>query len=196
MTTVALDLETMLPATFTAPDLSEEEFLKICNEFPDARVEYDAPEGTIILMPPTDFDTSDQNASIVGQLHAWRQTHGGKVGESNAGFRLPNGSRRSPDASWADAERWKAAKRPGTRFPVFAPEFVIELRSPDDRMSRLRAKMEEYMANGVLLGWLIDPKKRTVTIYRPGREPEVLDHPAEVRGEGPVEGFVLNLEGI
>src|SRR5271165_1286565 len=103
MTTVALDIAAMLPATLTAPDLSEEQFLKICNEFPDARVEYDARDGTIVLMPPTDPETGDQNSTIIGQLHAWRQTHGGKVGDSSTGFRLPNGSRRSPDASWFDA---------------------------------------------------------------------------------------------
>jgi Uma2 family endonuclease len=196
MTPVALDLESMLPAMFTAPDLSEEQFFKICGEFPDAKVEYNACDGTITLMPPTDPDTGDRHSLINGQLDAWRKVKGGKVGDSSTGFRFPNGSRFSPDASWFDAERWQRAKRPGTRFPVFAPEFVIELRSPDDRIRPLREKMEEYMANGVQLGWLIDPKERTVTIYRPGRPPLVLDHPAEVSGEGPMEGFVLKLEGI
>ena len=87
MATVAFDLETKLPATFTAPNLSEEEFLTICNEFPDARVEYDACEGTVILMPPTDFDTSEQNANIIGPLLEWRRAKGGKVGGPDGGFR-------------------------------------------------------------------------------------------------------------
>jgi Uma2 family endonuclease len=79
---------------------------------------------------------------------------------------------------------------------VFAPEFVIEVRSPKQRARPLREKMQEYIANGVQLGWLIDPVEGTVTIYRPGREPEVLNHPASISGEGPVEGFALNLDGI
>ena len=94
------------------------------------------------------------------------------------------------------ADRWRAAQTPGTLFPKFAPDFVIEVRSPAQRARPLREKMVEYMENGVKLGWLIDPIERTVTIYRPGREPEVLDNPATVAGEGPVEGFVLSLDRI
>ena len=56
--------------------------------------------------------------------------------------------------------------------------------------------MEEYIANGVQLGWLIDPIAHSVEIYRPGREPEVLNNPTAVSGEGPVDGFVLDLAGI
>ncbi|MEI9900561.1 MAG: Uma2 family endonuclease [Hyphomicrobium sp.] len=99
------------------------------------------------------------------------QTNRAKVSSlvRTAGFFLPDGARRSPDACWFDAARWEAAKTPGTRFPVFAPEFVIEVRSPGDRLPVLQAKMEEYIANGVQLGWLIDPSARAVTIYRPGR---------------------------
>jgi Uma2 family endonuclease len=56
--------------------------------------------------------------------------------------------------------------------------------------------MSEYLANGIQLGWLIDPIEHTVAIYRPGREPEVLTQSTTVAGEGPIEGFVLDLTGI
>jgi Uma2 family endonuclease len=79
---------------------------------------------------------------------------------------------------------------------VFAPEFVIEVRSPDDRIRALRERMEDYLANGVQLGWLIDPKERTVTIYRSGVPPQVLSNPDSVAGEGTVAGFVLNLDRV
>ena len=131
------------------------------------------------------------------RLLDWAEKQGsGLVTGPNAGFFLPDGSRRSPDAAWFDAERWKKSQQPGTRFPVFAPEFLIEVRSPKQRARPLREKMEEYIGNGVQLGWLIDPQERTVTIYRPGSEPEMLQNPATVSGEGPVEGFVLELSGI
>ncbi len=81
-------------------------------------------------------------------------------------------------------------------FPPFAPEFVIELDQLTVSPAPLDEKMDEYLDNGVQLGWLIDPKLRTVTIYRQGREPEVLSNPTKVVGEGPVEGFVLSLERI
>src|SRR5262249_23691512 len=124
------------------------------------------------------------------------QRKGGMYTGPDVSFLFPNGSRWCPDAAWFDAARWEAARRPDTRFPVFVPEFVIELRSPEQRARPLREKMEDYLRNGVQLGWLSDPMDRTVTIYRPGREPEVLVRPPSVSGEGPVEGFVLPMDGI
>ena len=197
MSTVALDLENMLPVTLTLPDLSEAEFLRICAQFPDDMVEYSAGDQAVIIMPPTDSRTSGRNFRINGQLFIWHErTPHGLATDATGGFRLPNGSRRAPDAAWFNRDRWEKAAASGDRYPVFAPEFVIELRSPDDRIRPLREKMEEYIQNGVQLGWLIDPKERTVTIYRPGQQPEVLNAPSEVRGEGPIDGFVLNLAGI
>jgi len=118
------------------------------------------------------------------------------VAGPDGGFRLPDGSRLAPDASWFDAERWRAAKIPGVRFPVFSPDFVIEVRSPDDRVRPLQEKMQEYIDNGVLLAWLIDPISKTATIYRPGVALATLENPSTLPGEGPVEGFVLDLRGI
>jgi Uma2 family endonuclease len=54
--------------------------------------------------------------------------------------------------------------------------------------------MAEWIANGARLAWLVDPENRAVEIYRPGGEPaEILTNPESVKGEGPVEGFVLDL---
>ena len=76
------------------------------------------------------------------------------------------------------------------------PDFVIEIRSATDRTRVLRAKMEEWIANGAQLGWLIDPETETVTVYRPEREAEVLTGVNSVMGEGPVAGFVLDLRAV
>ena len=48
-------------------------------------------------------------------------------------------------------------------------------------------------AGSVELGWLFDPERKTVEVYRPGRDPEVLEGGSAVEGEGPVAGFVLEL---
>ncbi|HEY4361531.1 MAG TPA: Uma2 family endonuclease [Bryobacteraceae bacterium] len=196
MTLAALDLQKHLPATITAPGLTEAEFLDLCSEFPDCFLEY-TTDGTVLIMPPPDPETSAGVARIVKQLGNWSDRDGrGIVMGPDGGFFLPDGSRRSPDAAWFDAARWRAAKMPQTRFPVFAPEFLIEVRSAQQRAVGLREKMLEYIANGVQLGWLIDPQERTVTIYRPGGEAEVLSAPSSVSGEGPIGGFILHLDGI
>jgi len=190
------DLAKLLPASFTAPGLTEAEFLQLCQEFPDAFLEYTA-DGEVIIMPPTDPESGARATEVVRQLGNWALQRGaGFVGGPEGGFLLPNGARRSPDGFWCDLARWEAAKRPGTVFPVFAPDFVIEVRSPQQRSRTLREKMAEYIANGVKLGWLIDPIDHTVTIYRQDREPEGLAAPLNVAGEGPVAGFVLDLSRI
>jgi Uma2 family endonuclease len=199
---VATDLESdlaqALPATFTKKGLTEDEYFALCAKFDNAFVEYTA-DGTVILMPGTDPETSTCESEALRQLANWAAEDGrGFVTGPAGSFLFSNGARREPDVAWLDRERWKAAKarEPGKRVPVFAPEFVIEVRSPEQRERTQREKMEEYIANGVLLGWLIDPQDRTVTIYRPGQEPEELMNPAEVAGEGPVAGFVLRCNRI
>ncbi len=189
------DLAKLLPASFTAPRLTEAEFLQLCQEFPDAFVEYTA-EGQVIVTPPTDPESGERVAEVVAQLRNCVVVNGGRFCGPEGGFLLPNGARRSPDACWWDAARWEAVKRPGVAFPVFAPDFVIEVRSPQQRARTLREKLNEYIANGVKLGWLIDPLDRTVTIYRPEREPEVLAAPLNVAGEAPVAGVILDLSRI
>ena len=56
--------------------------------------------------------------------------------------------------------------------------------------------MEQWIANGVALGWLIDGDAETVSIYRPGHPPKTRRHLRELAGDGPVAGFVLNLAPI
>ena len=196
MTLSELGIADHLPATFTAPGLSEAEFLALCAQFPDAMVEYTA-DGTVVLLPLSDPEASGRVMEAAAQLTNWAHAQGrGHVTGPDAGFLLPDGSRRSPDAAWFDDARWREAKKSGELFPVFAPDFVIEVRLPDYRVSLLREKMEEYIENGIQLGWLIDPKERTVAIYRSCQAPQVLTNPSSVAGDGPVVGFVLDLGRI
>lgn len=196
MTLAALDIEKLLPATFTLPGMSEADFLAFCAQFPDQTLEYTA-DGTVIVMPPTDRKTSARVVNVLLQLSNWATRAGrGVVTGPDGGYRLPSGSRFAPDAAWYDASRHPEAERSGEVFPVLAPEFVIEVRSPGDRLRLLREKMQEYIANGVQLGWLIDPLERTVEIYRPEQAPEILTNPSSIAGEGPVASFTLTLERI
>lgn len=82
------------------------------------------------------------------------------------------------------------------KFPPICPDFVIELLLPTDSLKVAQEKMKEYIENGVRLGFLINRKSRQVTIYRQGKEVEILESPATVSGEEVLNGFVLNLEMI
>ena len=180
--------ETYLPLSLYVPGITDAQFQQFCEKYSNYSLEYSA-EGELIIMPPTDRGTSSRNAMIIFQLMKWTlETGGGCVTDSSGGFILPNGSRLAPDASWmSDA-------RDGQHSPV--PEFVIELLSPSDRIKAAQRKMAEWIENGVELGWLIDPYSRTVTIYRPDQEPESRKDLTELEGEGPVEGFLLNLAPV
>lgn len=175
--------------------ITHEEFEKLCLDNPDLRLELMA-NGELIVMAPAGWESSEKNGDLFGEVWTWnRQTKIGRAFDSSGGFTLPNGAVRSPDVTWI--EKSKLVDVPaGVKFPGVVPDFVIELRSDTDRMPKLREKMEEYRASGVRLGWLIDPQKPQVEIYRLGREVEVLEAPTTLSGEDVLPGFVLNLRSI
>ncbi len=177
--------------------VSDHGFLRLCRANPDLRLERNA-SGELIVMPPAAPDSGHRNAGITAQLWNWNQKAGlGVDFDSSAGFTLPNAAIRGPDASWMTRDRWDALpKQEREKFSHICPDFVVELRSKNDDMSTLRKKLEEYIAQGIRLGWLIDPKGGTVEIYRPGQPVEVLERPATLSGEDVLPGFMLDLKGI
>jgi Uma2 family endonuclease len=178
--------------------VTQEQFATLAAANPDLRLERTA-QGELIVNPPTGWETGERNRSLTGQLDRWYEENEdlGKAFDSSTGFILPNGATRSPDASWVSQERWEALtpEQKGT-FANICPDFVVELRSSSDRLGSLQAKMREYIDNGALLGWLIDPQQLRVEIYRPGLAVEVLENPAELSGEAVLPGFVLNLRRV
>jgi Uma2 family endonuclease len=137
--------------------------------------------------------TGRRNYKLNGLFFVWAEADGtGEGFDSSTGFILPNGAERSPDLAWAKKERWAAlSSRQQEKFIPLCPDFVVELRSRTDRLKPLQAKMAEYIENGAQLGWLIDPYKRKVYVYRPGVPVERLDNPPTVSGESLLPGFVL-----
>lgn len=154
--------------------------------------------GELIVMAPTGSITGNRNLDIEGQLWLWnRQAKLGKTFNSSTGFHLPNGADRSPDAAWVRQDRWDAlTPEQQEGFAPLCPDFVLELRSTHDNLAPLQAKMQEYMANGACLGWLIDRKNQTVEIYRQGQAVEILHRPLSLSGEDVLPGFVLDLTEI
>jgi len=185
--------EAYLPAILTVGPMTDEAFAQLCAEHPDLNFELSA-RGELIIMPPTYTWTGARNNEISAQLRNWaRQDKRGVAFDSSTGWLLPTGARRSPDAAWIFKQRIKDLDPADfSRYWPVCPDFVIELRSQFDRVRLLREKMDEWLANGARLGWLIDPEVRTVEIFRPGNEAETRAA-ASIAGEGPVAGFVLDL---
>jgi Uma2 family endonuclease len=177
--------------------LTDEQFEQLAAANRDLRLELTAL-GELVIMPPTGGNTGKRNIDLSFQIQAWnRQNQLGVAFDSSTAFRLPNGAKRSPDASWVRQARWDAlTPEQQDTFPPLCPDFAVELRSRTDSLEELRAKMREYLDNGLQLGWLIDPKTRQVEIYRSDRAVEFLQSPATLSGEDVLPGFVLDLQLI
>jgi len=175
--------------------MNDEEFFKFCQLNPELRIERTSG-GDIIVMAPTGGKTGRRNARLIVAFGSWAEKDGsGQFFDSSTEFILPNGAGRAPDLSWIRNERWLAlSEKQQEQFPPLCPNFVVELRSPTDRLETLRTKMQEYVANGAELGWLIDPLERKVHIFRPDLDPEALENPQQVSGEPLLKGFVLDVQ--
>ena len=185
MNTVVLNLEPIIR-------LSDEQFYQLCVVNRDLSLELNAT-GELIIVPPVGGESGNQEADLITDLNIWnRQTGLGKVFSSSTIFKLPNGAKRSPDAAWVKLERWEALSlEERKKFPPLAPDFVIELRSESDRLKPLQDKMQEYLENGVRLGWLINPQDKQVEIYRQNQAVEVGIIPIKLSGEDVLPGFEL-----
>ncbi len=178
-------------------NLTDEAFAQLCRSNPDLRLERTA-QGELIAMSPAGSETGYRNADLVGQLWQWnRQVQLGIVFDSSAGFTLPNGAIRSPDAAWVERSRWDALTPEQRRkFAPLCPDFVLELKSPTDDLATLQAKLQEYIDNGAQLGWLIDPETQQVYSYRPDHPPQTLDHPNTLTGDPLLPNFTIDLTPI
>jgi Uma2 family endonuclease len=198
MTTLLIDNQTIpLAINLPIPSMSQQQFYDFCQANPNLRIERTAT-GEVIIMSPAFANTGNRNVKISQQLANWSDQNGtGETFDSSTGFTLPNGATRSPDASWIKSDRWNSlSEAEKDSFAPICPDFVIELRSTTDTLISLQNKLQEYIDNGVKLGFLIDRKHRLVYIYRPNQPVEVLTDPQTVSGDPELPGFVLQMARI
>lgn len=161
----------LLPARLR---LTADQFEAVCHANPDAVLELDA-SGQLIQMTPTGGETGARNGTLLILLGIALRASGLplKLFDSSTGFRLPDGSVLSPDASLVRRERWEALTAEERRgFAPLCPDLLVELASPSDEgprgLTALRRKMAAYQANGAQLGWLLIPEQRAVEVWLAG----------------------------
>lgn len=183
-------------AVLRLEDMTDDEFFAFCGANSTLRIERTA-EGRIIVMSGTGGKTGNRNSRLIQQLQNWADGNGeGAVFDSSTMFLLPDRAMRSPDAAWVRRERLaRLTAAQQEKYLPLCPDFVVELTSPSDRIQAVKEKMEEWMTNGCQLGWILEVDRRRVHVYRPGGS-AVMENPSTVAGEGPVEGFTLNLARI
>ena len=165
-----------------------------------------AADGSLICMTPTGGETGARNAELSFQIQGWARANGGwKAFDSSSGFRLPDDSVLSPDASLVALDRWQALTADQRRgFAPLCPDLVVELASPSDEGPRglpaLRQKMAAYQRNGARLGWLLIPAERAVEVWGPladpPHEPSRMEQATRLDGGPEFPGLVIELEEI
>jgi Uma2 family endonuclease len=177
--------------------LSDEELVEFCRVNQIARIERTA-EGELIVMTPVGYRTSSKENYIGREIDLWAEREGKGIAlNANVGVSFPDGVMRMPDAAWLSSEACErlSAQQPEALLPV-CPDFIVELRSPSDRISQLEAKMEFWISRGAQLAWMIDPVRKLAMIYRPGQEPETLLNPEFLDGERLMAGFRLKMQRL
>jgi Uma2 family endonuclease len=177
--------------------ISNDQLFEFCQANRDYRIERNA-EGDILIMSPEAASSGSGNARLSRFFDEWAEKDGsGRVFGSSTGFILPNGAMRSPDIAWVSNARLQSiSKKDWNNFLPICPDFVLELRSPSDRMRALQEKMQEYIENGAQLGWLLDAEEKAVHVYRPGKTPEILKNPTTVSGEPVLAKFSLEVRRV
>ena len=177
--------------------MTEDQFFEFCQANDDLQIERTA-RGEILIMAPTGGEGSFRENIAATRLMNWAwQNRTGRAFGTTAGFRLPNGAVRAPDASWVRLDRLaKLTPRQKRKFLPLCPDFVIEILSVSVRLEKLQGKMAEYRENGARLGWLIDPQTRKVYIYRPGKRVQCLNRPKRVFGDPELPGFEMEMAEI
>jgi Uma2 family endonuclease len=177
--------------------MTDEDFLAFSAVNEPLRMERE-PDGEMLIMTPTGARTGRMNQRIGRLLDEWAEADGrGVTFDSSTGFKLKSGAVRSPNTSWVSNSAWEALS-PAERdtCPPICPEFVVELVSPKDQLESVRKKMEEWLASGAELAWLINSKRRAVEVYRVGEAAEVHENPTSVQGTGCMSGFCLVMERV
>ncbi|AUD03589.1 Uma2 family endonuclease [Spirosoma pollinicola] len=177
--------------------MNDDEFIRFCQDNPDLKFER-RKNGDIVFMANTGGETGNTNFELSADFAIWnRQVKFGKFFDSSTAFRLPDTSIMSPDVSAITQNRWDALT-PVERRKILhvCPDFILELRSQSDRIKDCFEKMDDWMANGCRLAWLIDVSNQVSYIYRPDQAPQEIAGLGQLSGEDVLPDFELDLTSL
>ncbi|HEV7301227.1 MAG TPA: Uma2 family endonuclease [Tepidisphaeraceae bacterium] len=146
--------------------------------------------GEIVMMAPSGFDHGATiiNLSFLLAAHVKKHKLGVVVG-AETGFIVA----RDPDTvRGADIAFVRADRLLGPRpksFWIGAPDLAVEVLSPDDRPGEVARKVDDYLAAGALLVWVVSPKRKSITVHQPMAEPRTLRSTDTLDGGIVLSGF-------
>jgi Uma2 family endonuclease len=169
-------------------------------EIPGQRVEL--VRGQLVVREPASFNHGELTLRIGVALtnhleqererEAWPRARG-RLAAADPGFTLARrpDTVRAPDLAYVSRERFSGPMPEG--FPELAPDLAVEVRSPGDRAGELHAKVADWLSAGTQVVWVVEPARRTVTVYRADGTVHVCSGDDLLTGEALLPGFVLPL---
>jgi len=196
----SFDPQNFLQSKRMASRMTDEEFFDFCSENELYRIERET-DGTVTMEPPVGVEGDYFKNEVYYAIRNWndgQETFPGMAIGSNTRFVLPNGATRSPDAAWISFKRLEGCSREKmTKFLPLCPEFVVEIRSASEPLIKLQAKMVEWVENGALMAWLIDPdEKQALVFLKNGETVQVSSLEEKLSGEEVLPGFVFDLRSL
>lgn len=197
MTAVLGQQEDRITLSLPGIGMTDDEFFEFCQLNKNLKIERNS-EGQIIIMSPTGGQTGSWNAELNAELVVWNRKYKlGKTFDSSTGFKLPNGATYGPDGAWMTSEKWNAlTKKEKQKFAPVVPDFIFELRSANDKIKPIQEKMEEFMAQGCRLAWLIDPYKRRTFVYEEDGSIHTISFNEKLSGGQVLPDFEVNLSEL
>lgn len=172
------------PRLFTIDDLME---------LPDDGYQYELREGELVQMPPCSFDSSEIAMTIAARLKVFVAQHRmGSVTGADGGYTLQHDPPTvlAPDAGFVTRDRLPPREE-RRKYLELAPDLVVEVISPSDRAGAVHEKVMLWLSHGVRMLWLVNPAKESVTVYRPGQGPVLLQKGATLTGDDVLPGFSM-----
>ena len=120
----------------------------------------------------------------------------GRVFAAETGFQIASkpDTVRAPDAAFVSKERM--AKQLAKGFRQGAPDLAVEVLSPGDTASEMQAKVQDWLRADTRQVWVVDPARRTVSIYRPSAPMEVFSDSDELKAEDLFPGLRLSVGDV
>lgn len=160
---------------------------------PNDGMRHELVRGELRTMPPGGWDHGDETSVFDGSLGPFVRLHRlGRVVTGDTGFRLTTDpdTVRAPDVAFVRRDRLPPGGSLRGYFPG-APDLAVEVISPNDLYTEVDEKVGEWLEHGALLVFVVNPRRRTVAVHRPGQPVRILTVDDTLDGEDVVPGWTL-----
>ena len=178
--------------TATGVKMTAEELSRL----PDNGKRYELVAGELHEMAPAGGEHGYVALEAAYRLRHFRELHpeiGGKLFAAETGFRLARNpdTLRAPDVAYVAEARLAQARVPG--YPDLVPDLVVEVVSPNDTASEVQAKVDDWLAAGVHVVWVLYPKTRSAMVYQADSVVRLLHADDTLHAEPVLPGFTCRL---